>query len=473
MTVSAPTIGILPVACSRFKGMGKETPKTYEQRIGERLDGMVQRVEEFSTVVNVGPMYTREDIKTAMDTFHHNSIDCVFVVFLSWSEDFHWIRFLRDMYPTPLFFAHVVVDISYGNTEQEDPFIEYLSTGGLVGALEGSGSIARFNNPMTYSCCGTLEDIVTQLRPFAEASAVRSRLMQSNFGLLNNYNEVMWSTYVDPYLLFSKMGPELRFVSVPTLEAAADAIDDERVAKNIQVLLDKYESRDDVVMEHFKASMRCSLAVEDVARTLGVDMMVLNDVGATLYERMGLRPGFYPTPENDNDVAVVPEGDIGLGLAVYIMKLLSKESVNSIEPAYIDNDGSLMVVHAGPNDYSDPRGKTIIARDIRFARSKWKHAGAPFAWHVIFPGEKTMVHVSQDREQGFKMVATTALALEHEHSLASYTHGKLSFPNKETKQVMDALIKEGVTQHYALAPGNHLSSLRHLAHILGIRYVEI
>ena len=101
--------------------------------------------------------------------------------------------------------------------------------------------------------------------------------------------------------------------------------------------------------------------------------MVLNDVGADLYKRMGLRPGFYPTPENKGEMMAVPEGDLGVGLAVYILGKLTGDHVNIIEPAHVEDDDSLMVVHAGPNDYTDTRGKTIIARDIRFAKSKWKH----------------------------------------------------------------------------------------------------
>jgi L-arabinose isomerase len=135
-------VGLLPIACSRFKGMGKETSKLYEERIQSRLDAITMRTKQFSEVVNPGQVYTRDDVRQAMDLFFNEKVDCVFAFFLSWSEDFAWIRFLRDMYPIPVFYAHVIPEITYTNTEEEDAFIEYLSTGGLVGALEGSGSIA-------------------------------------------------------------------------------------------------------------------------------------------------------------------------------------------------------------------------------------------------------------------------------------------------------------------------------------------
>lgn len=466
-------IGFLPIACSRFKGMGADTPSKYEERIQKRLDELCSMAEESADVVNAGQIYTRDDVRRAMDLFYNERIDCVFAFFLSWSEDFAWIRFLRDMYSIPIFYAHVMPGINYTNTEEEDPFIEYLSTGALVGALEGSGSLRRFSRPMSYSMCGRPEEVIRTLLSFAKACRIRSLLRNSTFGLLNNYNEVMWSTYIDPYLFFMKAGPEIRFLSVSELEEAADNVSDERVDNAIRSLMAEYDSRNDVEMDHFRASVRCSLAMEDVGRAEHVDMMVLNDVGADLYKRMGLRPGFYPTPENKGEMMAVPEGDLGVGLAVYILGKLTGDHVNIIEPAHVEDDDSLMVVHAGPNDYTDTRGKTIIARDIRFAKSKWKHAGAPFAWHVIFPGEKTLLHISQTEEGNLKMVAFTGKAMEHEHTLASYTHGKLTFPGRSTAEVMEALIREGVTQHYAIAPGNHLEELRYLALVLGFKYVEI
>ena len=70
------------------------------------------------------------------------------------------------MYPIPILFAHVIPAINYTNTEEEDPFIEYLSTGALVGALEGSGSFKRFDRPMSCSICGRPEAVIKALRTF-------------------------------------------------------------------------------------------------------------------------------------------------------------------------------------------------------------------------------------------------------------------------------------------------------------------
>lgn len=47
-------------------------------------------------------------------------------------------------------------------------------------------------------------DVMTEANNFFKAAALRRHLFQIIFGLLGQYNEVMWSTYVDPYLFFKR-----------------------------------------------------------------------------------------------------------------------------------------------------------------------------------------------------------------------------------------------------------------------------
>jgi L-arabinose isomerase len=73
------------------------------------------------------------------------------------------------------------------------------------------------------------------------------------------------------------------------------------------------------------------------------------------------------------------------------------KQANFIEPFYINKTNNTFAAgHAGPNDYTEKPENMIIARDERFAKSGWKHAGAPFAWYVFPQGEKTMLHISEE-----------------------------------------------------------------------------
>lgn len=470
--LNKPVIGVLLLSTPRFRSLGEGTEHGFfyerkDQAAKELLSGL-----DFADVIFPGVVYTREELKEAMGLFCSRRPDMIFAMFLSWSDDFAWIRFLRDMPPVPLLFATITEEsASFTDSFTEDRFVDFLAAGGLVGSLEASGSVGRFQRPMTRTVIGTREHVIEETRQFAQAAALKRCLSEVSFGLLPSYNEVMWSTYVDPYALFMKAGPELRFLSVSDLEDEIAALSDREVKLAAEAVLNRYPGDDTIQMDKMLASVAASLAMENLARKAGVELLVLNDVDASLLSRIGLRPGFSPCPGTE-DIMVVPEGDIGCGLACYILGKLSERHVNFIEPFYINHsDGTFAVGHAGPQDYTNPSGNTRISLDTRFAKSTYRYAGAPFAWHLIGPGEKTMVHISQ--HQGtFKMAATLVDSLGCDYFLAGYSHGVLK-SRIPAEDLFKKLLDYGVTQHYALADGNWLKELSMTAELLGFNYLEL
>lgn len=459
------------ICSNRFRNMGVGTEATYPQRQQKVIDSLYEKISVFAEVIQTGQIYEREDITAAMDTLYTQKADCVLAVYLSWSDDFHWIRFLRDMYPIPILFGLLNPTVTYRDTFYEGDFVQYLCNSGAVGALEASGSVQRLKRPMVKYVVGTMNQVVEELTHFSKAACLRSEMRKSTVGLLEYYNEVMWSTYVDPYLFFTASGAELHFISVATLEDYCNRVSQERVDAYIQYLKERYMVYSDVDMEHFQASVRASLAVEDIAVDQKLCAVSFNDVDKTLYEHIGLRPGFFPSPDGPH-VTVTPEGDLGGCLATHILRSLSGQHTLMLEFAYVDDrDQTLVLLHGGPNDYTDPDGETRIARDVRFAKTPYQHAGAPFAWHCMAPGIKTIVHMSQDGET-FKMVVTTAEAVKDELTFCSYTHGRVRVKG-DPSQFLKRLLEIGVTQHYAVASGDHRKVLHDYADIMCYHYYEV
>lgn len=471
-TLKKPSIGVLLLTTPRFRNLGEGTEHGCFYKRKEKAASRLLSHMDFARVIFPGVVYTREELKNAMELFSAEQPDMIFAMFLSWSDDFAWIRFLRDMPPIPLLFATIVEEAAgFSDSFTEDRFVDFLAAGGLVGSLEASGSAGRFRRPMMRTVIGSLSHVMEETRHFSRAAAMRRQLRQTAFGLLPSYNEVMWATYVDPYALFMNAGPELHFLSVSALEDEISALSDDEVQAAAASILEQYPNDGTIQMDKMLASVAASLAMEHLARKSGVELLVLNDVDTALLTRIGLRPGFSPCPGTD-DVMVVPEGDIGGGMACYILNRLSGCHVNFIEPFYINrSDDTFTVGHAGPHDYTNPGGKTIISLDTRFAKSSYRYAGAPFAWHVISPGEKTMVHISQ-HNGSFKMAAAVVDALECSHFLAGYSHGILQ-SRIPAEEFFDKLLNYGVTQHYALANGNWLKELSMTAELLGFEYLEI
>ena len=121
------------------------------------------------------------------------------------------------------------------------------------------------------------------------------------------------------------------------------------------------------------------------------DILVFNDIDQAMFRLVGLRAGFYHPWFNENISVLVPEADTGAGLICYILKLLSGRHVNFLEPFHIESEfGTFAGGHAGPNDHNDSswQGNVVIARDVRFAKTDYRYAGAPFAWYRISRGGK-------------------------------------------------------------------------------------
>lgn len=469
-----PRMGLLLISPERFATIGEGTVRgSYKERKETEAAWMREEASTIADVTFAGIVWNREDVQRSIDAFTTAKVDYVLVIYLSWAEDFAWIRFLRDMPECPVLFCHRMRDrIELNDTHDDDEFAEYLCCGGLVGSLEASGSIKRFNRKMLASFVGTWRQVVQRAAQFGNAARARSLLRQSTFGLLACMNEVMWSTYVDTYDLFAKIGPEMRFLSVAELEETVNNVSDADATATMKRIASQYEVLPNVDEGKFLASVRASMGMERMAEKYNLDLLVLNDIDTVLFQHIGLRPGFWPTSPEVKTM-VVPEGDIGSGVAFAVLKMLSGGHVNYIEPFHIDlPNESFDAGHAGPNDYTDPRGKCKISSDVRFAKTKWKYAGAPFAWYVFPEGLKTMLHCSEQTGR-FQLVATQVEATRTEHFLATYSHSHFRPVNEDCKTLFSKLIDQGVTQHYCIADGNLISAVQDLAKMLDVEFEEV
>ncbi len=477
-----PRAGLLLVASPRFKNLSGPKRGTY----GERKEKAVEEIKasmDFLELVDPGIVYEREDAEKALKLFFDKDVDFVYAEFLSWSEDFAWIRFLRDCPAMPIIFANVAKPrMTFETTLDEDDFVDYLCAGTLVGSLEGSGSIKRIPRKGVKTVMGTREEITEKVRVFAEAARVRAILRRSTVGLMANMNEAMWSTYIDNYDLFTKIGPEIHYLPYSDYGAEIEALTDEEVETYANNLTSRYKMMPDVEYDKFIGCVKATLAIKKMAEKNGIDCYVYNDIDQATFRTAGCRAGFYPQWFNENVSVLVPEADIGAGLITYILKLLTGKHVNFIEPFHIEDDfGTFAGGHAGPNDHNDPawQDNVVISRDVRFAKTNWKYAGAPFAWYRISPGLKTVAGLY---EQGgkYKLITFLAESLSEKdtpqstkkHLLATYSH-TIFKPQVPVKQLWEQVLRIGATQHYAIVDGDCRAQLEDLAAIMGFEFYNL
>ena len=93
--IRKPRAGLLLIASPRFKNISGPKKGSY----GQKKDAVAKHILstlDFLDVTFPGIVYEREDAEQAMDAYYNAKVDFIIAEFLSWSEDFAWIRFLRD-----------------------------------------------------------------------------------------------------------------------------------------------------------------------------------------------------------------------------------------------------------------------------------------------------------------------------------------------------------------------------------------
>ena len=131
-----PRMGLLLISPERFQTIGEGTARgSYKERKQKEAEWMAKEASAIAEVTFPGVIYTAEDVKRAIDAFVTAKVDYVLAIYLSWAEDFAWIRFLRDMPACPVLFCHRMRDkIELKDTHDDDEFAEYLCCGGLGGS---------------------------------------------------------------------------------------------------------------------------------------------------------------------------------------------------------------------------------------------------------------------------------------------------------------------------------------------------
>lgn len=466
--------GLLLIASPRFKNLSAPKRGTYDERKQKAVADIVNTMD-FLDLAYPGIIYDKEDAEKAIAMFSEEKVDFIIAEFLSWSEDFAWIRFLRDCPELPMIFVNVAKPkMTFETTLDEDDFIDYLCAGTLVGSLEASGSVKRLPRKNVKTVMGTRDQVTEEIRKFADAARARSILRQSNIGLMANMNEAMWSTYIDNYDIFTKIGPEIHYLPYSDYGEYISKLTESEVKDYADELVSKYSMMEDVDYSKFIGCLKATLAIKNMAKDNDVDIFVYNDIDQATFRTAGCRAGFYPGWFNENVSVLVPEADIGAGIITYVLKLISGKHVNFMEPFHIEDDfGTFAGGHAGPNDHNDPewQNNVVIARDVRFAKTHWKYAGAPFAWYRINPGMKTIAGLYEENGK-YKIICFLAESLPGKHLLATYSH-TIFKPVVPVKELFGRILNIGATQHYAVVDGDYTATLEAFAEIMGFEFYNI
>lgn len=477
--VRKPRCGVLFLECNWFKsvGMGNEAPGgNLSSRVAARTEQICRNLSADFDVVSTGLVSDLDGLETAGKEFLNRDVDFVLASFTTWTEDFAWVRFLRDFPPhiPILFWCLQGETIDFADNFSPDNFVKFLSNTGLVGSLEGSGSIDRASElgRVVRPMCGSLRTCRDRIVRFGRAAKARAVWRRARIGLFQGFNEVMWSTYVDPYRFFVQVGPEITVVPFERLRQSSSKVGDDEVQRMMEDLRSKYRVEDSVDSDLFAESVRASIGLAELAKDFSLDALALNDVDDLLHETVGLRPGFYHPDFDRSDSVLVPEGDVGMAALALALRLMTGRPAVFVEPFFFDEEKNVFSAgHAGPNNHAaaDPED-VVIMPDTEYENSAFKYAGAPFACFTAPPGPVTLVHLGQSFHR-YKIVHALVESVPGTCRLKGYSGGTFR-PEIPVNEFFEQLLEIGVTQHYLVVAGDWRESVKDLALIADFECVE-
>jgi L-arabinose isomerase len=210
-------------------GIGEKGSKMGD--LGTLLENEIKKIESSLkkeiNLINPGIIFDIESAGKALDLFKREKVDLIIVCNLTWSEDRAWIEILKNIEDIPIIYWEYMT--GFYTTKRYTPLQLYHNSG-IVGALQGSGSLKRFNKKFKLVMGEAREGkVVDEITSFAKASQVKNILKKSIIGLLPFRNDQMKVTCIDEYLILKKIGMILKILTLAELKEEGLKLSDGKV----------------------------------------------------------------------------------------------------------------------------------------------------------------------------------------------------------------------------------------------------
>lgn len=433
-----------------------DTVQADAQRIQEILNKSIRIAHRW--VIN-----SPSSLSNAVCELKQCELDLLILLFQVWAEDYYLQPIVEAIGKTPL---ALWCYQPWKTLPEKLSFGEVLRGSGLVGTLEGLGTLRNLGHPYFFTW-GSPDDErpFKELNLFAKVASVRNQLKKAQFGLLPQRNEQMQSTFVDEFRLRSQLGPSVQYLSVGDLSAAAHAVSKEELEEYLDYIKEHYPLRG-VSIDALTNAARASLGLAHLALDRNLDILSFDDIADETHRVLGLRPCLYPPLLFDKPVAITLEGDLGAATAAFILQRLTMSAVFFVEFWVWDEQANYLIGgHAGAQNPQVALPEQIwISPDYEFAQSdRWEGTQLQF---IAKPGRVTLLQL-RGTPTGWQAIAFGGESLGGNPRLEGYPHALIR-PDAALGSLMEVFARIGTTQHFAMVYGDVLGEIEELGKLWNI-----
>ncbi|MCL4417978.1 MAG: hypothetical protein M1365_15055 [Actinobacteria bacterium] len=438
----------------------------------QEIDKIENSLKEDMNLINPGIIFDIGSAREALDNFKKEKVDLIIVCFLTWAEDAAWIEILKNIGDIPILYWEYMTGFY---TAKQYSALELYHNSGIVGALQGSGSIRRFNKKFKFVIGEANNDLVmSKIVSFANASKVKNILKNSTMGLLPFRNDQMKSTCMDEYLLLKKTGMLLQILTIAELKEEGSRLKDNVIKGFMEWNRNSFKLDKNINERDFFQASKITLALANMYIKYKLNALALNDVCDELHRNVGLRPCLYPEIYNEIGAVIGFEGDIACTLAMYMLYLFTKKPIGFTEILNFNpQENTVNAGHPGPNNpllaqsYKD----ITIVPDVEYMDSDYENANSATLELIAAPGKVTMVNIL-DIGDNIQMIVSSGISLGGHKRLTAFPF-LLNLLMLPVLEFLEKVIKAGSTQHFAVVHADVIEELIDLCNILDFKVVKI
>ena len=305
---------------------------------------------------------------------------------------------------------------------------------------------------------------------FCHAATAVGTLRGSRFGFLSHTYPGMLDMYSDFTMHQAQLGLHVEVLEMDDLQDRVEDVPDAEVTARLEETRETFEVDESVDEEDLQWSARVAAGLDDWPRTSTSTPSPTTIGGRTaVYERLGAGLILGNSLLTARGIPASGEGDLKNAVAMKVMDSLGAGGSFTEFYAMDFDDGFILMGHDGPGHVAISNSKPVL-RGLGVY-----HGKAGYGVSVEFgvkTGPVTIFGVTQTREGNLKMLAAEGESLPGPTMRIGNTNSRLRFALLPAA-FMNAWCEQGPTHHCALGVAHHAGTLRKVARLLDLEFVEV
>jgi L-arabinose isomerase len=461
-------VGLAPLCAAWFKQIGANEP---DSRFAATLRHDYSRVVEFlrscfDEVIAPGILSSAADVGVAVEQFEREQVDAVIILHIVWSEDPVLLDLLDRIPGMPLWLWN------YHPTGFMPPRLtvdDLFRFSGTVGMLQGSAPMQRRRlRPVIVSGAPGDPSLARELRECNGALRIRRAFRGLRAGQVAGRCEAMTGTFVDDEALWRILGVKRVAISAGEYASLCEEVASSETERYCAELRRRFEVRD-VSEPSLRIAARNTLALDLLVERYDLGAVAIQDLDDELHRLVGTRPCLYPPRSLARGIVFSAEADLNTLLGMLAASRAAEAPAMYSEIFTFDSgENVLLMGHAGIHDPRLAADGITLVPDLEYRNAD----SVEGAWmeFVLAPGPVTCVSL-YDTGTGYRMTVFEGESLGPPRRLDGWGHAVIR-PRIQVTDLLSRLVRQGLTQHFAIVHGPVTALLRRWCFLMGVEFCE-